>query len=289
MTLLLSNRMGRLCACLGINLLCTTGAFAQSVTPQPLENLDDITTRAVVKEHEVLAYAPVREADILWEKRIWRVLDVREKINQPFAAWESPLFKILMDAALSGELTVYGTDTDQFKTKLSQEDLEQMLFKTDTILNCFEDMSDDPGALGYQVVKNETNWEDVKRFRIKEVWYFDTRTSSLQVRILGIAPLIDVLDNEGNFRFEKPLFWVHYPSARSLLAKQNAITHNGNASDRLSWEDVFERRQFSATIMKENNLHDRRIAEYASGIEALQESRRIESALFAREHDSWTW
>lgn len=287
--MLLSNRMGRLCACLGINLLCTLGANAQQTTPAPLENLDDITTRAVVKEHEVLAYAPVREADILWEKRIWRVLDVNEKINQPFVAWEAPLFKILMDAALSGELTVYGTDTDQFKTRLSQQDLEQMLFKTDTIIRCFEEISDDPSEMGYQVVKNETNWEDVRRFRIKEVWYFDARTSTLQVRILGIAPLINVLDNEGNFRFEKPLFWVHYPSARPLLAKQKAITHSGNVSDRLSWEDVFERRQFSATIMKENNLHDRRIAEYASGVEALQESRRMESGLFAREHDSWSW
>ena len=36
----------------------------------------------------------------------------------------------------------------------------------------------------------DLNPEDVKRFRLKEVWFFDEETSTLQVRILGIAPLI---------------------------------------------------------------------------------------------------
>lgn len=290
MTIMQSNRAGRLLSCLGIALLCAPLAFAQTTDPEPTETsvtpLDDITTREVVRDHRPLEYAPVREADILWEKRIWRVVDVREKINQPFIAWEAPLFKILRDAALSGALTVYNTDSDQFKTPLSKEDVRSMLYKTDTV---FVWQPEDPTQESLQVVENETNWEDVKRFRIKEAWYFDAKTASLRVRILGIAPLIEVRDSEGNFRFEKPLFWVHYPTARPFLAAQKAITHSDNFSAVLSWEDLLERRQFSGTIMKENNLHNRRIEDYATGIDGLLESKRIESDLFAREHDLWSW
>lgn len=290
MTTMQSHWAGRLWSCFGIAMLCAQVALAQTPDPEPTETtvapLDDITTRHVVGEHRVLDYAPVREADILWEKRIWRVVDTREKMNQPFIAWESPLFKILTDAALSGDLTVYNTDSDQFKTPLSKEDVHSMLYKTDTF---FVFDPEDASQGSTQIVENEYNWEDVKRFRIKEAWYFDTKTACLRVRILGIAPLIEVLDSEGNFRFEKPLFWVHYPSARPLLATHKAITHSDNFASTLSWEDLLERRQFSATILKENNLHDRRIADYVAGLDALQESKRIESDLFAREHDLWSW
>jgi len=45
--------------------------------------IDDIVEKTIINERRVLPYEPIREADILWEKRIWRVIDVREKINAP--------------------------------------------------------------------------------------------------------------------------------------------------------------------------------------------------------------
>ena len=48
-----------------------------------------------------------------------------------------------------------------------------------------------------QVVRNELNPEDIKRYRLKEVWFFDEESSTMNVRILGIAPLIDVKDENG--------------------------------------------------------------------------------------------
>jgi hypothetical protein len=47
-------------------LLFTQFVHAQDpIDPIPL---DDITERSVVKERQPLAYQPIREADILWEK-----------------------------------------------------------------------------------------------------------------------------------------------------------------------------------------------------------------------------
>lgn len=274
--------------CLGGAMLLTANfAFAQD--PEPLEAasppLDDITEREVVADHAVLPYQPIREADILWEKRIWRVVDVREKMNLPFAAPQSPLFKILADAALAGELSVYSTEDDKFSKRLTPEGVRALLFKRDTIVvPDLETYSDE-----VRVVENETNWEDVKRFRLKESWFFDAKTSTLRHRILGIAPIIDVKDEEGNFRYEMPLFWVHYPSSRPLLAHHKAITHGENWSATTTWEDIFEKRYFASFITKENNVQDLRLQDKYTGVELLLESEKIKNELFRREHDLWSW
>lgn len=290
MTKMLSIRAVRLLGCLGGALLFGLPATcAQDPVPVEMSSsipLDDITEREVVSERPLLAYQPIREADILWEKRIWRVIDVREKMNHPFAAPESPLFKVLAEAALNGEMPVYSTQDDRFSKQLSPEEVRGLLFKRDTLL-VFDDF--DAMEEKVRVVENETNWEDVKRFRIKEAWFFDVKTSTLRHRILGIAPMIDVRDEEGNFRYEMPLFWVHYPSSREILSRHKAITHGENWSATTSWEDVFEKRYFASFITKENNVQDLRLQDQYTGTAMLLESDKIKQELFSREHDMWSW
>ena len=288
MTNLLSIRAVRLWGCLGGALLSAHLAFAQTLDPFPEAAdfpLDDITERTVLSEHRPLKYQPIREADILWEKRLWRIIDTREKMNLPFVAPEAPLFSIFAEAALAGDLTVYSTDDDRFTKPLSAAEVNQKLFKIDTVLV----WNPDADAEDVQIVQNELNWEDVKRFRAKESWFFDAKTSTLRVRILGIAPLVDVRDDEGNFKYEMPLFWVHYPSARTLLAGRKAVTPGGNYASTISWEDIFEMRYFASSVMKENNIQDMRLQDYLAGTDLLLHAERIEDALFNREHDLWSW
>lgn len=287
MTKLLSKRATRYLGCLGGALLLSLNfAFAQD--PEPIEStppLDDITSRDVMKDRCHLSYQPIREADILWEKRIWRVVDVREKMNLPFSAPESPLFKILADGALAGDIAAYSTEDDKFSKRLSPADIRGMLSVRDTIV-VFEPETYDETI---KIVENEINWENVKRFRIKESWFFDTKTSTLRNRILGIAPIIEERDENGNFRYERPLFWVYYPAARPYLSKQKAITHGENWSATTTWEDIFEKRYFASYITKENNVQDLRLQDLYTGVDLLMESDKIKNELFAREQDMWSY
>jgi gliding motility associated protien GldN len=265
-----------------------TALLAQSPVEDTLESpasLDDFTTgRNIVAERKVLKHAPVREADVFWEKRVWRVIDTREKMNLAFTNPEAPLFNCLSKAALNGEITVYSSEDDKFTIPMSQEEVQRTLQQEDTVsvvdVNTMEET--------IQVVQSELNWEDVKRFRIKEVWWFDKNRGELRQRILGIAPLIEVKNDNGDFLFERPLFWVHYPSVRPLLARQKAYTTE-NLSAAITWEDLFEMRHFSSYITKESNVYDRRLQDYLVGTDLLMEGNRIKDEIFNLEHDLWSW
>ena len=138
------------------------------------------------------------------------------------------------------------------------------------------------------VVRNDLNPEDVKRYRVKEIWFFDEESSTVQVRILGIAPLKDVTDDNGNFRYEQPMFWVYYPNIRELLARHN-VFNPGNDSSNITWEDLMERRYFSSYIMKQSNVYDRRLQDYLTGVDLLLEADKIKNELFNFEQDLWSY
>ena len=46
--------------------------------------MDMIYKRQHIKEKKPIPYEPIREADIMWSKLVWRMIDLREKMNQPF-------------------------------------------------------------------------------------------------------------------------------------------------------------------------------------------------------------
>ena len=277
-------------ALLALSLCCcfTTALSAQSPAEDTLESaatLDDFTTgRAIIAEKKVLNYASVREADVLWEKRIWRVIDTREKMNLPFVNPESSLFSCLATPALNGDLVVYSSESDKFEIPLSKDELHKMLNKADTISEVDVVTMEETT----KVVYNQINWEDVKRFRIKEVWWFDKNRGELRQRILGVAPMIEVKNDQGDFLYERPLFWVHYPTARPLLARQKAWSSE-NLSASTTWEDMFEMRRFASYITKESNVYDRRLQDYLTGVDLLMEGSRIKDELFNQEHDLWSW
>ncbi|MEZ4958725.1 MAG: gliding motility protein GldN [Saprospiraceae bacterium] len=256
-------------------LSATTYLFAQP--------LDDIAYRTIILEKEPLQHEIPNERDILWQKRTWRVIDTREKMNLPFGYPKAPFFDILVRAAESGEITVYNAEKDDFSLPLTPEQVKNTLSTWDTI-----PVYSDENKMEYKVVETRVFYEDVKRFRVKEMWYFDTKTSSLQVRILGIAPLKEKYAENGDLLGEIPLFWVHYPSSREMLAKELAFVESNGAA-RTTWEDLFEMRRFASYIYKEDNVRDNRLEDLYSGVELLLEADKIKQEIFNYEHDLWQY
>ena len=84
------------------------------------------------------------------------------------------------------------------------------------------------------------------------------------------------------------MYWIYYPDLRPILARYEVFNPKNDAV-RLSWEDVFEARLFTSFITYESNVHDRFVAAYATGVDALLESDRIKQEMFEFEHDLWTY
>jgi gliding motility associated protien GldN len=111
----------------------------------------------------------------------------------------------------------------------------------------------------------------------------------MEVRIIGICPVMDRINDDGVYTGETPLFWVYYPEARKILSKSEVFNHRKNDAARLTYDDIFHKRFFSSRIVKESNKYDRKISEYKEGIDALLEAEKIKEEIFNLEHDLWEY
>jgi hypothetical protein len=250
--------------------------------PNPI---DDVVESSITAKKRVLPYDQPREADIFWKKRIWRIIDVREKMNLPFAYPKRPFVQILLEAINSKEKPLRIFQDEEFKTRLDTSAVNGLLYKIDTV------MITDPVTYEQkqQIIKSEVNiTEDVQRIRVKEIWFFDKESSTMQVRILGIAPVLPVKTSTGDKLGENVLFWIYYPDARETLAREK-IFNEANDGAPMTWEDVFEMRYFSSYIYKASNVKDLRLQDQYTGRDLLLEAEKIKQEIFNMEHDLWTY
>ncbi|HAW19880.1 MAG TPA: gliding motility protein GldN [Flavobacteriales bacterium] len=251
-------------------------------------------SQSVLDPKDPPSYPNVRYADLMWMKQVWRRIDLRQKMNHGLYFPERPsngmqsLYDHLTDAVEDGLITAYSPgvfgDNDMFTDPMTASEFELLLVSIDTVY------SDDPlsGTELPNVIRMETRASDIVMYEIKENWFFDRERSVMEVRIEGICPIISVKDElTGEFRGYKKLFWVHFPEARYELA--NRIAYNReNDVERRSFEEIFHKRIFDSYIVKESNVYNRTIQEYAMGEDALFEAQRVETKIFEMEHDLWS-
>jgi gliding motility associated protien GldN len=108
------------------------------------------------------------------------------------------------------------------------------------------------------------------------------------VRIIGLALIRERVLESGDVAGDEIMYWVYYPDLRNILA-QNPVYNIKNDASTMSWEDLFEIRYFSSYIMKESNAYDRRIQEYATGLDLLYESDRIGNDIRNYESNLWEY
>jgi gliding motility associated protien GldN len=278
-------------------LLVSAGAFAQaanlnnSTKPTPTDRpVDGYYVKNNILNAKVTPYANLRESDVMFSKRVWREMDLRDKQNMVFASPKGRLIDVLMEAVMAGELTAYdATSTkddvngDEFSTILKPE--EAMSKFADSVLVPVFDA--DGNQTGTEVKPGEFNPDSVVKFRIKEDWIFDKQRSVFEPRIIGIAPMVKV-KAAGQVLDDQPAFWIYFPEARQLLVTKEVVNRRNDATG-LSYDDVFMKRLFASYVVKESNPEDLRIKDYALGIDKLYESERVKKELMDREHDLWSY
>ena len=264
-------------------------AFNMNAQPgvfQPGDYKDGIYDKENTINRRFIPYTHLREADVAWEKRIWRDLDMKEKINQqlyyPTEILVSRIsfFQLLSKYILSGQLIDFSDE--EFILPLEGSILKDKLKKCDSICEVSFDPDGNEITTSRWFCDSTAIFAQVQKYRLKEDWFFDKQKSVLEVRIIGVCAYQYNEEKDGYVQ----LFWVYFPACRPLLAKHEVFNPK-NDSERRTFEDIFWKRQFSSKIDKETNVWDRRIETYTRGIDALLESDRIKNDIFRWEHDLW--
>ena len=244
--------------------------------------------------------ANVREVDVMLDRIIWREIDLRQKENYPLYYPVSPkkigsrvnFFTLLIEGIERGEITPYDPFpvSDEFAQIITWEDIR----KNPTIQ--FADKMENQPSLftGNDTMilikgKNLLEDENIQRIIVKEKWFFDKRRSVLECRVMGILPMFMYLKEGSEQLTPVPVCWIYYDEARPLLAR-HPVFNNFNEAQNISYDDFFCQNRYKGRIIKEGNVYNNRyIEQYASGIDALYESQRIEDLLFGWEQDRWEY
>jgi gliding motility associated protien GldN len=248
--------------------------------------------KMAIKERTVVPYPSLREADVIYAKRIERVIDVREKKNLSMKWPKNPFSKILRENVTTGEADSYGKlkayKNDSLASVYTVKEIKSRGGEELTVPYA-PDPINNPDYLIDSTVVNELDWNTITRYKIIEEWIFDKQRSTFFPRIVAIAPLFKNVI-QGIDLGEQALFYVSYTDLRKIIANEELFNRQNDAM-RLSYLDFFELRLFSSYITRESNDFDMAIKDFPefkdSPLDALYESERIKEQLFNWEHDLW--
>ncbi len=269
---------------IGLILLSTVSVKAQ------YKILDKPWVKENTPTRRVVPYTHVREADVMWHRRVWRTIDLSEKINHtlyyPIQKIEDrkSLFEVIKDAVFEGTITTYNEKSDEFEMPLTIAEAKVELQRPEVQLQ-YDEYGDVLDGFA------DTTWvdyesQDIVSYRLKEDWFFDNERSIMDVRIMGICPVRLELDENGNSKGNVAMFWIYFPEARYVFANYDVFNRQNDA-ERRTFEDIFWKRMFNSFAYKRSNVYDRNNKDYLENIDLLLEAEEIKNDIFMMEHDLW--
>lgn len=272
-----------------ILIVCTLVIFgftdviqAQSI---PVSETPGSFSDVSLKRSKVPESQPLRGEDVLWQRDVYRMLDLTNGQNAALYYPVQPiedrmnLFSMIFDAVANGKLTAYefldGREvfTDSYAIK----------FKA--ILKKFEipyKEKNDPKKINasiYEIDPDDIPSADVTLYYLKEIYYLDQRNSSIKIRTLALCPVIVSTDEMGERR-TKPMFWIPFETLKPFISQISTAADSLNSATRLSVYDFFNQRRFKGDIYKVSNMKNQSLMEYCKTPEDMKaEQLRLEKEL----------
>src|SRR5579875_1798229 len=110
----------------------STGGFGDTVRKSMRP--DDAFDKSMINDRTPLPYEHLRWDDALFSEKVWREIDLHEKMNMPFRYrgeddnGDERFISILLKAVKSGQVTAFDANVDdRFTTPLSMQDVNALI------------------------------------------------------------------------------------------------------------------------------------------------------------------
>lgn len=263
---------------------------------------------------------PIDESSIHYKARVWRRMDLNEKINQPFFSVNNEISKFILEWVKAGVLTPYANDSlvtkltaDQFQENLKMEEQSEESALSDAEKAAgFGAEGATPKATG-----TDDGWgggakpagapakdafeakatnaavsyyfpKELSIIEIREDAVIDRRRSRLYFDIQSITLIIPASKSKAGF--DKSVASFRYKDLYKLFrSNPNCIWYNSeNETQHKNMADAFDLRMFQARIIKKGNVENKFLTDlYGGEKEGLMMSQLLEYKLLEMEHELW--
>ncbi len=254
----------------------------------------------------------VDESQVMFNKTVWRRMDLGEKQNRPFFSKNGEISRLIIEAVDEGLLTPYRSDSCInfmpdiiFVSNISVEQ-EQNPFVGGGFNSGGFDSFDDSAAGDEEDASDEPRLSEIPSdvfsiLYLREEVIFDRNRSRMYNYIRAVSLYLPA-DAGSDFNpqgFEKPIAHFRYDDVVALLrgpyADRAIYYNNQNPAAHMNMSDAFELRLFSAPIVKvsnDQNLDIRQI--YANDIakdpmKAMIIQQKYEYDLMEYESELWEY
>ena len=281
-----------------VTFLCSLFAVQQIMAQPPLrraqqekkesQSAPELSVRA---KAQYTGQVPMPE-EVIWKREIYRTLNLKDEKNAALYFPVEPignrmnLFTFIFKLMAEGKIPAYeyrldGTESLTAENRINFRDLldrfhiyyEEQIEKRDTLLRI--DNSDIPSS-------------EVLSYFIKENWYFDQRSSTMNAKVVAICP---VLHRTGDFSTEEvksPMFWLDFNDISPYLSQVPVMTSDLYNTSNLNVDDYFTARMYKGEIYKTTNMLNQTLSQYCPTDSALvKEQKRIEGQLKAFNDNLW--